>query len=95
MLIDRIKGEHKDKLSYEAVKYPALVEDLEDALCELEYVGDMTWKTWGLAKLLMPYLEHPFDMFYESVEDVNYNKERALKDNTEYFNDLFNGTEDE
>lgn len=67
-LIDRLKGEHKAKLAYENVKYPALVSDLEDALMELEYVGDMTWKTWGLAKLLMPYLEHPFDMFYEENE---------------------------
>lgn len=64
-LIDRLKGEHKAKLAYENTKYPELVADLTDVLEELEYVGDMKWQTWVLAKMLMPYLESPFDLFYE------------------------------
>ncbi|MCH1614040.1 MAG: hypothetical protein L7S72_12180 [Flavobacteriales bacterium] len=64
-LIDRIKGEHKAKLAYENVKFPALVEDLTNQLEELEYIADMKWKTWALAKMLMPYLEHPADLFFE------------------------------
>tara|TARA_R100001163_G_scaffold11614_4_gene10624 strand:- start:12723 stop:12929 length:207 start_codon:yes stop_codon:yes gene_type:complete len=64
-LIDRIKGEHKAKLAYENVKYAPLVEDLYNQLEELEYIADMKWKTWSLAKMLMPYLEHPADLFFE------------------------------
>jgi len=64
-LIDRLKGEHKAKLSYENTRYPQLVAKISNALEELEYVSEIKYGDWQDMKLLMPYLNSPYDLFYE------------------------------
>ena len=74
MLVDRIKGTHKCKLDYENVRYPSLVQDLYERLDGLEYVGNISWRTQELMKILMPYLETPYELFFEEDEIIKNNE---------------------
>ena len=64
-LIDRLKGENKAKLAYENLNYPHLVALITDALEKYERVSDLPYGVWQDAKMLMPYLTSPYDLFYE------------------------------
>lgn len=64
-LIDRLKGEHIGKLAFENTRSPHIVEAITNVLEELEYVSDIKYGDWQKMKCLMPYLDSPYDLFYE------------------------------
>jgi len=64
-LIDKLTGENKAKLAYENLRFPLLVGKITNALEKYEYVEDLPYGIWRDAKMLMPYLSSPYEMFYE------------------------------